>query len=104
MNRRGSLMVPVLLLLWCLSLIHISRGEITLLVEGAGAAPADAANTPLLRRALQLLLPELPVSRAAAIAAQLTGVRRGEAYELALQLQRGSHAAAGQSAEPGESD
>jgi 16S rRNA (cytidine1402-2'-O)-methyltransferase len=83
---------------------NLARGEITLLVEGAGAAPADAANTPLLRRALQLLLPELPVSRAAAIAAQLTGVRRGEAYELALQLQRGSHAAAGQSAEPGESD
>ncbi len=82
---------------------NLARGEITLLVEGAGAAPASAASAPLLRRALQLLLPELPVSRAAAIAAQLTGVRRGEAYELALQLQRGSRAALGQSGEPGES-
>jgi 16S rRNA (cytidine1402-2'-O)-methyltransferase len=83
---------------------NLARGEITLLVEGARAASADAASALLLRRALQLLLPELPVSRAAAIAAQLSGVRRGEAYELALQLQRGSGAALGQSAEPGESD
>jgi len=83
---------------------NLARGEITLVVEGARDAPAGAASAPLLRRALRLLLPELPVSRAAAIAAQLTGVRRSEAYELALQLQRGIRAAAGRSAEPGESD
>jgi 16S rRNA (cytidine1402-2'-O)-methyltransferase len=83
---------------------NLARGEITLLVEGAREPLPAAASAPLLRRALQLLLPELPVSRAAAIAAQLTGVRRGEAYELALQLQRGSRSAASQSGEPGESD
>jgi 16S rRNA (cytidine1402-2'-O)-methyltransferase len=87
---------------------NLARGEITLLVEGAGDAAAAASSAPLLRRALQLLLPELPVSRAAAIAAQLAGVRRSEAYELALQLQRSRRAAAAPSAasstEPGESD
>jgi 16S rRNA (cytidine1402-2'-O)-methyltransferase len=83
---------------------NLARGEITLLVEGAREVPADASSVPLLRQTLQLLLPELPVSRAAAIAAQLTGVRRSAAYELALQLQRGIRAAAGQSAEPGDSD
>ena len=87
---------------------NLARGEITLLVEGAGDAAAAASSAPLLRRALQLLLPQLPVSRAAAIAAQLAGVRRSEAYELALQLQRSRRAAAAPSAasstEPGESD
>jgi 16S rRNA (cytidine1402-2'-O)-methyltransferase len=67
---------------------NLARGEITLVVEGAPQAPSDAVSVPLMRRALQLLLPELPVSRAAAIAAQLSGRRRSEAYALALQLQR----------------
>ena len=71
---------------------NLARGEITLLVEGARAAPAGASSAPLLRHALQLLLPELPPARAAAIAAQLAGVRRSEAYELALRLQRGAAA------------
>jgi hypothetical protein len=43
-----------------------------------------------LTRALRLLLPELPPARAAAIAAQLAGVKRSAAYELALRLQRGA--------------
>jgi len=64
---------------------NFTRGEITLLIEGhpADAAPGDRA---LLARALKLLLPELPPARAAAIAAQIAGVRRSEAYELAQQL------------------
>ncbi|HXN09868.1 MAG TPA: 16S rRNA (cytidine(1402)-2'-O)-methyltransferase, partial [Steroidobacteraceae bacterium] len=62
-----------------LSDTNLARGEITLLVEGACRTPSAVSSAPLLRHALQLLLPELPVSRAAAIAAQLTGVRRSEA-------------------------
>jgi len=67
----------------------LKRGEITLVVQGAPLAegPADAA---LLRRALELLLPELPPGRAAGIAAQLAGCTRREAYALALQLARGA--------------
>ena len=37
-------------------------------------------------RALQLLLQELPPARAAAIAAQLAGATRSEAYALAQRL------------------
>jgi 16S rRNA (cytidine1402-2'-O)-methyltransferase len=64
----------------------ISRGEITLLVAGANSAPAPDADTQLLVRALKLLLAELPPARAAAIAAQLAGVPRAEAYALAQRL------------------
>ena len=66
---------------------NLQRGEITLVVQGA---PPDAtgADLGLMRRALELLLPELPPGKAAAIAAQLAGARRADAYELAMQLSR----------------
>ncbi|MGA8706871.1 MAG: 16S rRNA (cytidine(1402)-2'-O)-methyltransferase [Steroidobacteraceae bacterium] len=63
---------------------NFSRGEITLLIGGAPAAAG--ADRALLARALKLLLAELPPARAAAIAAQIAGVRRSEAYALAQQL------------------
>ena len=66
-----------------------ARGEITVVVAGAVADGASGADGALLRRALQLLLQELPPARAAAIAAQLSGATRSDAYELALQLRRG---------------
>jgi len=69
-----------------------ARGEITVVVAGAAPQHAISGDGELLTRALQLLLPELPPARAAAIAAQLAGVRRSEAYELALRLQRGAAA------------
>jgi 16S rRNA (cytidine1402-2'-O)-methyltransferase len=69
-----------------------ARGEITVVIAGAAPQHAISGDGELLTRALQLLLPELPPARAAAIAAQLAGVRRSEAYELALRLQRGSAA------------
>ncbi|MGH8300630.1 MAG: 16S rRNA (cytidine(1402)-2'-O)-methyltransferase [Steroidobacteraceae bacterium] len=60
---------------------NFQRGEITIVV--AGAAPASTAvDTALLRRAVALLSKELSPGRAAAIAAQLTGATRGEAYAL----------------------
>ena len=59
---------------------NFRRGEITLVVEGAppGERRVDEA---LLDRAVRLLAQELPPGRAAAIAAQLTGATRSEAYE-----------------------
>jgi len=66
---------------------NLQRGEITLVVQGAPAV-ADGADRGLMRRALELLVPELPPGKAAAIAAQLAGGRRSEAYDLALQLSR----------------
>jgi 16S rRNA (cytidine1402-2'-O)-methyltransferase len=66
----------------------MSRGEITLLVAGTAAAAATG-DAQLLVRALKLLLAELPPARAAAIAAQLSGVARSEAYALAQRLRAG---------------
>ncbi len=61
---------------------NIRRGELTIVVQGAAPReqPLDEA---LLRRAVDLLIQELPPGRAAAIAAQLTGASRSEAYALA---------------------
>jgi 16S rRNA (cytidine1402-2'-O)-methyltransferase len=66
----------------------LARGEITLVIAGAGVERASGGDTELLARALRLLLQELPPARAAAIAAQICGVRRSEAYTLAMRLQR----------------
>ena len=63
---------------------NFQRGEITLVVHGA--PPTTTSVDPqLLRRAVELLTKELPPSRAAAIAAQLTGATRNEAYALATR-------------------
>lgn len=60
---------------------NFARGEITLVVHGAPARDA-AVDEPLLRRAVQLLTGELPPGRVAAIAAQLSGATRAQAYAL----------------------
>jgi 16S rRNA (cytidine1402-2'-O)-methyltransferase len=67
-----------------------ARGEITVVVAGAAPERTAGVDSALLSRALQLLLQELPPARAAAIAAQLAGATRSDAYELALKLRRGS--------------
>jgi 16S rRNA (cytidine1402-2'-O)-methyltransferase len=67
---------------------NFQRGEITMVVHGAPAT-TSTVDQQLLRRAVDLLSKELPPSRAAAIAAQLTGATRNEAYALAT---RGSSA------------
>jgi 16S rRNA (cytidine1402-2'-O)-methyltransferase len=63
---------------------NFQRGEITVVVAGAPAA-STGVDTELLRRAIDLLSKELSPSRTAAIAAQLTGATRNEAYALALR-------------------
>ena len=62
----------------------MTRGEMVLVVQGAGSAmSADDAEA---ERVLRILLEELPVSQAARIAAQLTGRSRKELYDRALRL------------------
>lgn len=63
---------------------NFQRGEITIVVAGA-ARQAAGVDTALLRRAVALLSKELSPSRAASIAAQLTGATRSEAYALAMR-------------------
>jgi 16S rRNA (cytidine1402-2'-O)-methyltransferase len=64
---------------------NFTRGEITLVV--AGAPPAAAADIRgQLDATLTVLLGELAPSKAAALAARLTGARRNDAYARALEL------------------
>ena len=64
-------------------------GEIVMLVHGATAAQ-DSEAVAEGERVLRLLLKELPVSQAAALAAEITGQRKNALYELALQLKNAS--------------
>lgn len=68
---------------------NVERGELTLVIEGAPASSPEEHDGGLLERALELLLRELPPSRAAALAAQLSGAPRSVAYARAVALQRG---------------
>jgi 16S rRNA (cytidine1402-2'-O)-methyltransferase len=65
------------------------RGEFVLIVSGAQeekqeGLPAEA------ERVLRLLLEELPLKQAAALAAAITGARKNELYERALALRDGN--------------
>jgi len=64
---------------------NFARGEITIVVQGAPAS-SDAVDTKLLERAVGLLVKELPPGRAAALAAQLFGAKRSDAYAMAMRL------------------
>jgi 16S rRNA (cytidine1402-2'-O)-methyltransferase len=73
---------------------NFQRGEITLVVHGALAA-ALSVDPQLLTRTVTTLLKELPPGKAAALAAQLTGAKRSEAYLIAMQVTQGAHLADG---------
>lgn len=74
------------LLEWVANDANQQRGECVLLIEGA--SDAVTADEQEMQRVLSLLLPELPVKKAAAIAAGITGGSKNEAYQLALKLQQ----------------
>lgn len=63
---------------------HQQLGEIVIVVHGA--RPEEQGETVELRRMLRVLLKVLPVSQAAAVAAELSGRKKNELYELALSL------------------
>jgi 16S rRNA (cytidine1402-2'-O)-methyltransferase len=62
------------------------KGEFVLIVEGASEAKAPPADSA--RPVLAPLLQELPLKKAVAVAAKITGGRRNEIYKLALQLKK----------------
>jgi 16S rRNA (cytidine1402-2'-O)-methyltransferase len=66
------------------------RGEIVLVVGGLARGEAAEGDEALLAQLLPALLEELPTSRAAKLAAKLSGVARQKAYELALKLSSGA--------------
>jgi len=66
------------------------RGEITVVIGGAPELPLeDAAQRELLERVLQQALAYLPASKAAALAAAVSGGSREEAYALAVRRSEG---------------
>jgi 16S rRNA (cytidine1402-2'-O)-methyltransferase len=72
---------------------NFTRGEITLVVAGAVRGAVDPARAQL-DATLAVLLTELAPSKAAALAARLTGAKRNDAYTRALQLSSTSGGAA----------
>jgi 16S rRNA (cytidine1402-2'-O)-methyltransferase len=65
------------------------RGEFVLIVTGAPAEKQEGLPSEA-ERVLRLLLAELPLKQAAALAAAITGARKNELYERALALRDGS--------------
>jgi 16S rRNA (cytidine1402-2'-O)-methyltransferase len=65
---------------------NFARGEITVVVEGAPRAVAEDAPRAQLDATLIVLLAELAPSKAASLAAKLTGAKRNDAYARALEL------------------
>ena len=64
------------------------RGECVVLVGGWTPPEADQAISGEAMRVLDLLLAELPLKRAAALAAEITGVRKNLLYQAALEKQK----------------
>ena len=70
---------------WVRSDADQQRGECVLVVEGMVPPEADDGLDPEAERVLDILLAELPVKQAAALAAQLTGVKKNRLYQVALE-------------------
>ncbi len=68
---------------WVVADPNHSRGEFVLVVEGR---PVEAKTEVDPKRVLELLLAELSVKQASALAAKITGVNRSELYRMALAL------------------
>lgn len=69
---------------WIAAEANQQRGEAVVLVHGA--TPAEGALDENTTHVLRVLLNALPVSQAAALAAEITGRKKNELYELALKF------------------
>ncbi len=72
---------------WVASDSNQQRGECVVLVAGWQAPEGDEAVSADTLRVLDLLLKEMPLKRAAAVAAEITGVRKNLLYQVALERQ-----------------
>jgi 16S rRNA (cytidine1402-2'-O)-methyltransferase len=61
------------------------RGEFVLMVDGAPATAPDEDDS---MRVLEILMRALPLSQAVALAAEITGARKNELYDRALELKK----------------
>ena len=69
---------------WVRSDSDQQRGECVLVVEAMPARDEEAGLDPEAERVLDVLLEELPVKQAAALAAKITGQKKNRLYQLAL--------------------
>ena len=73
---------------WVASDSNQQRGECVVLVAGWQAPEGEGAVSAEAVRVLNLLLAEMPLKRAAALAAEITGVRKNLLYQVALEQQK----------------
>lgn len=73
---------------WVAADSNQQRGECVVLVAGWQAPEGEEAVTAEVMRVLNLLLAEMPLKRAAALAAEITGVRKNVLYQVALEQQK----------------
>jgi 16S rRNA (cytidine1402-2'-O)-methyltransferase len=73
---------------WVAADSNQQRGECVILVAGWHVPEGDEAVSGEALRVLDLLLAELPLKRAAALAAEITGVRKNLLYQAALDRQK----------------
>lgn len=67
---------------------HQQLGEFVILIHGVPRAEREAVDEEA-ERVLGILLEELPVSQAAALAAKITGLKKNKLYDFALSLKAG---------------
>ena len=73
---------------WVAADSNQQRGECVVLIAGWQAPEGDEAVSAEAMRVLNLLLAEMPLKRAAALAAEITGVRKNLLYQVALEQQK----------------
>lgn len=73
---------------WVAADSNQQRGECVVLVAGWQAPEGEEAVSAEAMRVLNLLLAEMPLKRAAALAAEITGVRKNLLYQVALDRQK----------------
>ena len=69
---------------WLAADANQTKGEFVLIIEGAQENRDEVS--PEARRTLKVLLEELPLKQAAALAARITGARKNELYEVGLEM------------------
>jgi 16S rRNA (cytidine1402-2'-O)-methyltransferase len=75
---------------WVAADSNQQRGECVILISGWQVPEGGEAVSGEALRVLDLLLAELPLKRAAALAAEITGVRKNLLYQAALDRQKGA--------------
>lgn len=73
---------------WVAADANQQRGECVVLVAGWQAPEGEETVSAEALRVLDLLLAEMPLKRAAALAAEITGVRKNLLYQVALERQK----------------